>query len=245
MKLSPLTKYLMYQLYQALLLVQKIGPEEEITHLHQFRVALRRVRSLLELYTPETIVFPQTLRTFFKTTNPLREFDIFLLSITPTSHKKVLKRLRSIRKHYYGEVISEGFKQRLIKALEEFYDFLVELNPAIEQKKLSQTAHEHYRTTLQSYRALPEKASKKELHALRIRFKVSHYALYFLNEIFQEKVTGKIHVCKQVQDKLGKIQDLYNQIKWLKQLYHEHPLSEIKTLLVERKKMLKKFKASS
>lgn len=245
MQLSPLTKYLTYQVYQALLMVRKIGPDEEISYLHQFRVALRRVRSLQTLYLPDSVSFPPELKTFLKTTNPLREFDIFLLSVDPNIHKHSLKELRSIRYQQYENAVTEEFRLKLYTLLNTFYDSLIQSNPSIDEFQCEQMTQDHYRLGLERYFALSEKSTKKELHKVRIHFKTSRYALEFLHEAFLKNETKKIDECKKIQDRLGNIHDLYNQVEWLKTLCREYPKKEFKQLLMERKKSLKKIRGTN
>jgi CHAD domain-containing protein len=242
MQLSPLTKYLTYQLYHAILMARKIGPDAEIIHLHQFRVALRRIRSLLKLYTPDSLSFPSELKAFLKATNPLREFDIFLLSLDPNTHKQVLKPLQSIRYQQYETVVNEIFTYQLFELLHTFYDSIIESNPSIDEDQCEQMTKEHYRQSLKNHYALSLNSTEKEIHRVRIQFKISRYALEFLNEAFLKNEAKKIDACKKIQDRLGNIHDLYNQIEWLKTLYREHPIKEFKKLLIERKKILKKIK---
>lgn len=243
MRHSTLTKYLLYHLYDAALSIRKIGEKESVEQLHQFRVALRLTRSLLQLYANDTIPFPQTLKTFLKATNLLRELDVLLLSLDKKSTKKVFKQLSSLRNEHAEALFTEESKAQVFQSLHEFYDFLTNLNPSFNTEKLIRTAHEHYDENVRLYSILPHSASRKELHALRIRFKISRYALEFLVDSALEDTQIEIEKSKRFQDTLGEIQDLYNQIKLLKKLHHENPSKELKKLLSERKKMLKKSKA--
>ena len=78
MRPAPLTKYLTYQLYHAIQLALKLSKESDIEHLHQFRVAIRRSRSLLRLYMPEYYALQEILRGIVRQTNILRELDVFI-----------------------------------------------------------------------------------------------------------------------------------------------------------------------
>lgn len=239
---STLIKYLLYHLYDAALSRRKVGSKESVAQLHQFRVDLRRVRSLLQLYASDAILFPQTLKTFLKATNIVRELDVLLLSLDKKSTKKVFKQLSSLRDEHFEVLFTQESKMQIFQSLNDFYDFLTDLNPSFNNEKLIQTAHEHYDENLRRYSILPQSASKKELHALRIRFKISRYALEFLYDSSAEDTQVQIEESIRFQDKLGEIHDLYNQIKLLKKLQHENPSKELKKLLSEKKKMLKHSK---
>ncbi|MGZ5208690.1 MAG: CHAD domain-containing protein [Sulfuricurvum sp.] len=242
MRHSTLTKYLLYHLYDATLSIRKIGGEESVEQLHQFRVALRLTRSLLQLYTSDTILFPQTLKTFLKATNIIRELDVLLLSLDKKSTKKVFKQLTSLRNEHTEALFTQESKTQVFQSLHEFYDFLTDLNPSFNNEKLIRTADEDYNENVRLYAVLPQSASKKELHALRIRFKISRYALEFLHNSALKDTQIEIEKSKRFQDTLGEIHDLYNQIKLLKKLHHENPSKELKKLLSEKKKLLKNSK---
>jgi len=243
MRHSTLTKYLLYHLYDATLSIRKIGEKENVVQLHQFRVDLRRIRSLLQLYTSDALLFPQTLKNFLKATNIIRELDVLLLSLDKKSTKKVFKQLNSLRNEHSEALFTEESKTQIFQSLNDFYDFLTNLNPSFNIEKLIRTAHEHYDENLKRYSSLPLSASKKELHALRIRFKISRYALEFLHDSALENTHVQLEESKRFQDKLGEIHDLYNQIKLLKKLQQENPSKELKELLSEKKKRLKKSKS--
>ncbi|MDP3466398.1 MAG: CHAD domain-containing protein, partial [Sulfuricurvum sp.] len=200
-------------------------------------------RSLLQLYASNTILFPQTIKTFLKETNLLRELDVFLLSINQKSDKKVFKQLTSLRNKHYKALFTEESKTQIFQSLNDFYDFLTNLNPSFNTEKLIRIAHEDYDENVRLYSILPQPASKKELHTLRIRFKISRYALEFLHDSALEDTHVQLEESKRFQDTLGEIHDLYNQIKLLKKLHHENPSKELKELLSERKKMLKRSKS--
>lgn len=244
MRVSSLSQYLSYQLYHALLLVNKIGTDDS-EYLHQFRVSLRRVRSLLKLYSPPEILFPKALKALLRSTNSLRELDVFIDSLDPKWSKKGIKELQRIRTVEYETRWTEPFRAELRDALQSFYDRVMEVNPFIEEKELIANAKEYYDVTTERYRALSPNASEKELHALRIDFKISRYGLEFISESSLEDEKAKISECKRLQSRLGEIQDLANQVQWLKKFVREHPLQEFQELLDERKKKLKKLKGSS
>lgn len=244
MKISSLTKYLLYQLYRARLLIGDVGPQKPES-LHQLRVALRRVRSLTKLYCPDSLPFPKPLKNLLKTTNSLRELDVLILSIDPESHKRVRLKLAEICAEEYRLGFNEAFQKELAAALDDFYDTVASLNPDPLGDTLIEKAQEHYHESILRYEALPPDASRKVIHALRIRFKISRYALEFLHESGLKNEKEKLLECKHYQNRFGEIQDLYNQIRWLKRFYKEHPIHRLGKLLKERKKMLKKLKETS
>ena len=244
MMLSPLGKYLLYQLYQARLLMPKIGPDEAET-LHQFRICLRRVRSLIRLYPHDSLPFPESLKSLFKSTNVLRELDVLILSLKNRRYENIRSKLDAVRREEYRLLFESEEWKKGAEHLDAFYDTLTEVNPSWEATHLISTAKEHFSTSIDLYRSLSETATQKELHALRIRFKISRYGLEFLLESSLENEKEKIAECKRYQNRFGEIQDLHNQVRWLKKLYARFPFPELEQLRKERKKKLKKLKATS
>jgi CHAD domain-containing protein len=103
-------------------------------------------------------------------------------------------------------------------------------------------AYQHYEESLKNYFTLVQSASPKELHKLRIGFKISRYAFDFLYDSGLKDSYEKIEESKELQDNLGKLHDLYNQIKLLTTLQKQKPSHALKTLIMERKRLLKTSK---
>lgn len=242
MQLSPLTKYLIYQLNTAISLLPKMIAEGKRDDLHQFRVAIRRVRSLLKLYLENTTVFPPMLKNLVKQTNHLREIDVLLSTIKRTRYPKIYKRLSALRKEYFQSVFTDAFKHEAILELTRYYHELHNLKPDNKPEQWISMAKEHYQKCIDEYRILSQNTPKKELHALRIRFKTARYALEFLNESALSGEKEKISTCKGYQEVLGAIQDTYNQISWLEKFYKNNPIKETKELIRKRRKKLKELK---
>ncbi|MFA6144852.1 MAG: CHAD domain-containing protein [Sulfurimonas sp.] len=242
MKHSSLTKYLLYHIISATLSFRKINAEDKGKSLHQFRTSLRLVRSLLQLYNMESTFFPIPLKTFLKRTNFLRDLDVLILSLHQKSSQNIAKKLISLRNSQYETLFTEESNIQILAAFDELYDATSKLNPTFVDDYLIQTAYAYYEESLREYTLLTQSTSPKELHKLRIRFKISRYAFDFLHDNGLSDSYEKIKESKGLQDKLGKIHDLHNQIKLLKTLQKQNPLNALKKLLVERKKLLKNSK---
>jgi CHAD domain-containing protein len=238
MRPAPLTKYLTYQLYHAIQLALKLSKESDIEHLHQFRVAIRRSRSLLRLYLPEYYALQEILRGIVKQTNILRELDVFIASVDTAAYPDVVRILHEYRNEQFDLYLTDAFLARSIAALHKLYDTLCDINPDIATEVLIETAESHTAESLQSYNDLPPKASDKVLHQLRIRFKISRYAMEFLHHSALHEERETIRTCKKIQDHLGEVQDAFNQLKLLKHFYRTHRSKECKKLLKERKAQL-------
>jgi len=242
MQLSPLTRHLTYQLSHARHLITRITAEGKSDDIHQFRVAIRRVRSLLQLYLDDTALFPLPLKNFVKQTNILREIDALLSTIRPERYPKTCKRLNLLRINYLHAVFTDSFKEGVISVLEQSYNALCDLNPDPETQEMISKTQEHYLQCRNGYGSLTEKSTKKEFHRLRIKFKIARYALEFLDENSAADEKEKIAECKRFQDALGDIHDSFNHIAWLKKFYKDYPTKEILSLIKKEKKKLRKLK---
>lgn len=242
MRTSPLTKYLTYQIYHAVHLICQIASDKDSADIHQFRVTLRRVRSLLKLYVEDSAAFPPLLKNSVKQTNVLRELDVLLSTIRPKNYPKTFKLLSILRQKHFHSIVTDTFKHDVIHALHRYYDDLYGMKQDSKSKQWVKTTEEFYRTCVSEYSELSEDATKKELHALRIKFKAARYSLEFLSESTLADEDEKINKCKMYQDILGTIQDTFNQVSWLKKIYKEYPTKELEKLIRKRKKKLKSLK---
>lgn len=239
---SSLTKYLLYHIVDATFSLRQINSKEDLDHLHSFRVSLRLIRSLLQLYITEPILFPEPLKAFLKATNFLRELDVLLLSLPNKTSKKVVKQLLSLRNERFTRLFTDESKIQIYQALDEFYDSIASLNTTLPNDYLIRLAYRHYEESLKNYFTLVQSASPKELHKLRIDFKISRYAFDFLHDSGLNDSYEKIEESKELQDNLGKLHDLYNQIELLTTLQKQKPSKGLKTLIMERKRLLKNSK---
>ncbi len=239
MKHSTLTKYVLYYIFDAILLLRTIDLKNSVEHLHSIRVSLRLVRSLLQLYIGEPTLFPTPLKSFLKATNFIRELDVLLLSLHQHLSQSGIKRLTALRNERYNVLFNEESKMQAIQALDEFYDLITNFNPTFTNDYLIQTANKHYKKSLKRYVALVPSASQKELHTLRIRFKISHYAFDFLHDSGLHDSNEKIETSKGMQNQLGEIHDLFNQIALLETLQKQNPSLRLKKHIAKREKELK------
>lgn len=242
MNTSPLIKYLSCQLYSAITQAQLIEIKGDIEHLHGFRVAIRRSRSLLKLYRPDAYAIISVLKEIVQKTNGLRELDVFLLTLDSAKYPKLTENLKGLRDERFEIIWSESFTDETISSLNRLYDELHNMPIDLSDESLVTKAEKFYTKSLRSFKELVKDESADKLHELRIRFKISRYALEFLNEsgLYDEK--KKIKECKQIQDHFGDIQDMSNQLQLLKYFCDENPIKECKKLIKERKRYLRSLK---
>ncbi len=242
MNTSPLIKYLSCQLYSAIIRARLIETKGDIEHLHRFRVAIRRSRSLLKLYLPDAYAIISVLKEIVQKTNELRELDVFLLTLNSDEYPKLTKRIKEVRDKRFEMIWSESFANETISSLNRLYDELHRLPIDITDKRLTTKSEKFYAKSLRSYNRLSKDESADKLHELRIRFKISRYSLEFLNESGLHDEQAKIKECKQIQDHFGDIQDVSNQLQWLKHFCDENPIKECKKLIKEHKQYLHSLK---
>lgn len=242
MTTSPLIKYLIYQLYSSILFSRKITRKSDIENLHGFRVAIRRSRSLLKLFMPDAYAIAAVLKEIVQKTNELRELDVFLTTVDSQKYPQLTKEIKTFRDNRFETIWSETFKNEIIIALHKLYDELLEMDIDLQKDTLVKTAEEFYAESLRFFHDLPSNESDEKLHDLRIRFKISRYALEFLNESGLYNERNKIKECKRIQNHFGNIQDTVNQLQWLKHFCEQHPSKECSKLTKERRHNLKTLK---
>ncbi|MCK9373440.1 MAG: CHAD domain-containing protein [Sulfuricurvum sp.] len=242
MERSLLTEYLSDQLKSALGLLRKIEGDGEPDDIHQFRVSIRRIRSLLRLYGEDIPPFPVEIKQFVQKTNSVREIDVLLSLIRPDKYPKTFKRLRNLRKKQYRLSFDPTALQKITVLVQHYDEKLSRSDPKSEPLRWIALAETNYRIARIGYQSLSKKTPQKELHALRIRFKIARYALEFIDKSGLKGENEKIAECKVLQERLGAVQDTFNQLIWLKKIYRKKLIDEIRTLTRKREKSIKKLK---
>jgi len=239
MQTDALTKYLIYQLYSARMNLQRVSATADTEFLHQCRVALRRCRSLVQLYIPDSAVIEDRIKSIFKPTSLLRELDVLLLSLKEDDCPELYRQLQYHRVRTYNSVITQEYIERNSRLLEMLIDDLLSINMRHTDKWLVKKTLSQFRKSKSAYQKLAPDAKQKKLHKLRIEFKTARYALEFLQESGRCQKKGKIKYTKKRQDELGSLQDAYNQLKLLQQFCRKHETDECRELCNRRKKEYK------
>jgi len=242
MEASTLTRYLLYQLYHARVILHSLQYEGKEEQLHDFRIALRHIRSLVKLFTNDTVPFPKPLKEVMKATNPIRELDVLLGSLSPSHSPKLFKKLTKLRQESFTTLFTPEFAAQTLLLLEEYATLLHQSNPRFIPEIMIQRVLTQYQHCLDTYHTLEPGTKSKTLHRLRIEYKDARYGFEFLGISDLHLCRELILLCKQRQNQLGAVQDAANQIKWLKKLIHEFPSPEVKEILRKRKKALQRLK---
>ena len=207
--------------------------------LHDFRVAVRRARSLLGqtkgVLSPETTTALQThLKTMGGITGDVRDLDVYLLKKTtyvdyvPDVLKpgvqhlfRILQRKRRTAKDRMGKaMVGDEFKAAL-DALDAFVgsDPLAHTDAAgnLPIGELAKTAiNKRYRRILKKGRRITSSTADEKLHELRIDCKKLRYLLEFFTSLFPaDQMKILIKQLKRLQDNLGDFNDLCVQQDFL------------------------------
>jgi CHAD domain-containing protein len=235
-------EYLFRQFDQALECIPEVGPDKDSEYLHCFRVAIRRIRSLIRLYIPDHYVFNDALKSLTEPSNELRELDIFLESLDPAAYPVLHKKISNYRNRRYKKIWDASLKTYLTYKLGFLKNELGDTDLHTVAHTMVNAAHIHFNDTFTAFGRLEQSHSEKKMHKLRIQFKILRYALEFLHESGIEEHHDDIKRCKAIQNRLGLIQDASDQLKWLQRFCESNPCDECHTLLLERKKSLHSLK---
>lgn len=204
--------------------------------LHDFRVAVRRTRSVLSLFKG---VLPAEARTHFKgefkwlgrITGPVRDLDVYLQKIPgyradlPKSMRQDLDPLdKYLHEHHRGErrrLVSRMKSNRYQELLESWGEFLArEGNDDAAcpdaARPIADVASERiwkvYRRVYKHGRNIMPDTPAEALHELRIDCKMLRYLLEFFRSLYPAKeMTKLVNALRQLQDNLGDFNDLQVQ----------------------------------
>jgi CHAD domain-containing protein len=218
----------------------RLGIVEDIDteFLHDYRVAVRRIRSLLiqlEGVLDKDIweEMQKDFRRLGKATNASRDLDVYMLR--EGEYRNVVPDpLRSGLDSFFSDLLEKRLKEqrKLAKFLDSlsyremvdkwktlvFSDEDYPLAGKDSGKKVKTLAGKlilnYYRQCIQTGSSLHKEAADDEIHALRIACKKLRYSLEAFSSLFTEKLTGNlISALKKLQDKLGDFNDLCVQIE--------------------------------
>lgn len=205
-------------------------------YLHEYRVAVRRLRSLLSQMKD---IFPARPRDRFRTgfawlgqvTSPARDLDVYLLhfddyqSLLPPDLRTDLEPLRTFlaerQLQAYRELnrnLDSARYRTLLSAWQAFLDVPPPTNSrlpnAMQPIKAVADARtwRAYRKVIKRGGKITDESPPEALHALRIRCKKLRYLLEFFRSLYPGRRIGRtIKALKRLQDVLGRFQDLQVQ----------------------------------
>ncbi len=212
--------------------------------LHDYRVALRRSRSLLSTLKkmiPETeyLTMQEGLKKISAITGPVRDLDVYLLE--QESYRAMLPRsLQQGLKEFFAalEASREQEFKRLQQGLQspEYAEFMDQWLGFVRKQFCGLTGtrgkqpcaaaaakfiRKRLEKILQAGERIDEQSPDEELHRLRIQCKKLRYLLEFYRSLFsKESMATCIRQLKKLQDNLGSFNDLSVQQEMLSR-YHE------------------------
>lgn len=242
MDTSPLQSYLLTQLKNAEERLPLIHADGDSENLHQYRVSLRRFRSVLGLYIQECYALEAILKPLLKSTNALREIDVFVLGVDKKKYPHLLKNLKRYKSELYHKKWNAEAVRNHLNAVHRLIGDMEVLDLSLTDKMLITTALDRYEQSLDAKSRLTPDSPEEEVHHVRIMFKKARYALEFIEAAGLDDVGKKVKKCKKILEHFGDIQDAVNQLDLLKHYCKDHKSDECKALFEERKKELKALK---
>lgn len=237
-----LKSYLIGQLTTAKKQLTLIGPEGEMEALHRFRVALRRFRSVLDAYTRHLYAPEAVVKSMVKGTNPLRETDVFLASVSSAEFPGLHQALTTYRNKLYKKLWKADTAERFDHTIDALICDLSKLELDQSDKKLLRRGKHLYADAKKAYHKLTKDSDEAMIHETRLRYKQARYVLEFLDEAGLADETGKIRKVKKLLDHFGAIQDAANQLEWLRRFCDKHPSGECADLFAQRQAALTSLK---
>lgn len=244
MKSSYINTYLVLQLHTALAHLKQIDAHADSEHLHQYRVALRRFRSILEIYAASKDAYISSVKKLLKASNSARESDVFLRTLEQTRHPKLYKDVCDYKTLSYNEHFSKAAKKEAKKVLKTVLLELSRHKIPAKPSALIAKAEQRYKEAKQAHKKLQGSASPKQMHKTRIAYKQARYALEFLHASHLLHKPKRLRRMKVLLEQFGNVQDSANQLQWLQEFCQKHPSAACEKQLKQRKKALTSLKAS-
>ncbi len=219
--------------------------------LHDFRVAVRRTRSILSQVTG---VFPDDTTRRFKRdlayvgrlTNQLRDLDVYLLAESAFQVRfpaemhddldPLFAYLRTQRNLALKEVVAGFESDTYTRILNEWQTFLNEPVPpkptaaGADQPIINlarKRIYKRYKRVIKDGTYILDHTQDQLLHDLRIEVKKLRYLMEFFASLFPEKTTTKlIKQLKRLHNNLGDFNDLFVQQQYLAHIAEELPIRD-------------------
>jgi CHAD domain-containing protein len=226
--------------------IEGVRAATDTEFLHDFRIAVRRTRSLLsQLKSVFPPALPERFRPDFKwlgeLTGPMRDLDVYLLKLPayrellPREMQRDLQPLQAYLEKRSAAAQRELVRQlrsaRLRKLIEDWWLFLAaDFDPADWPAEAALPADDvarrrtwkAYRKLLRDGHAITPASPATALHKLRIDCKKFRYLVEFFQPLYPPgELRGIIKALKALQDNLGEFQDLEVQAEALKRFARE------------------------
>jgi CHAD domain-containing protein len=225
-----------------------IEEDLDIEYLHDFRVAIRRTRSALGqikavLPSKTTARFKKDFAFVAGLSNELRDLDVYLLNenthtsmlppILRDAIKPLFDHLRQKRSIAFQKFLASLKSKKYARILKDWESFLTAhprkdrtasnaRRPIIDLA--STRIYTKYRNVVKTGNQILPQTNDEMLHVLRIQCKKLRYLMEFFVSLFpRQKMNAVIAQMKNMQDQLGKFNDLRIQETYLLNVAKELP----------------------
>jgi len=222
-----------------------ICADEDTEFLHDYRVSLRKVRSILSLFKgvyseEETRRIQQSVSAVMKQTNRLRDLDVYLLdkaeylSMVPDAVHEGLRLMfgeftcerQQQFQHVVNMLQSSSYAQALEQLVRQFRE-----QEALEPGARAGTPTlpfarrliwKRYNKVCKIARRIDAETPDEQLHNLRIQCKKLRYLMEFFAPLFpKNSIKRLIKALKRLQDTLGRFNDFSVQQRSLQTFLHD------------------------
>lgn len=242
---SALINYSVDYLKRAHRVLKSLNHKSDYEDLHTYRTSLRRVLSVLKLLTNNKFLRKE-IKPLLALTNELRELDVMITAFEKESTPFNTQRLVSHRKKRFKAILPPHKRKRIRSKLkisiEQLSRELLETLCTQPQEYIIDRAYAHYEISKKKYAALTKEDESDKFHQLRIEFKRARYSLEMLNSVGFINDPESEQQAKVLQDKLGELQDVANQIATIRLFKQKLKLKGCKQMVTNRKKRLRALK---
>lgn len=216
--------------------IQDLDPE----YTHQYRVTLRRIRSLClllrELIPPfEQRILKPHLKIMMKKTNKLRDLDVFILG--KNQYIEMIPNHKSSLEQLFGFIEAErAYEQAKVTrwlATEEYTTHCTLVRNSLLRSTqhervdsnvpallfASQKISDQFKKVDKARRKISDKSRDSVIHSMRIKCKALRYLLEGFSTLYpSQQHKNNVKQLKLLQDKLGDFNDTSSQIEFFAQL---------------------------
>jgi triphosphatase len=186
-------------------------------YLHQWRVGLRRLRSLLRLGRdagyPELAQYLRHLRPLAEASGDVRDWDVFLGAVTGPEAQRAAEARHQAHRRLSRLLRAKDYDRDMLALIAR----LIALTRQSSGRPLTVAVRKLLRRQLAAvlrHAGQPAWSPVDRLHRLRIRVKRLRYTLEFFRDFFEAAHSRPLHEALQrLQDILGDMHDLSNACK--------------------------------
>lgn len=224
-----------------------IVKDHDTEFLHDYRVSLRKVRSVISLfkgvYSEETTLFlKDEFASIMQCTGRLRDLDVYLLDkenyftlVPPSTHEGLHILFDCFAQERQQEHVSvcsfltsKAYKKRIKKLQKSFVQQRLDMGKKADTPSLAFACKlllKRYNKVCSIARSIDATTPDETVHELRIQCKKLRYLMEFFTPLFPRKqIKGLIKELKVLQDNLGRFNDYSVQQESLAAFLSNNPV---------------------